>query len=32
MNKQNLKQSVDKAKCFAVIDFVLIFPKITAPA
>jgi hypothetical protein len=32
INRQNLKQRVDKAKCLAVIDLVLILPKTTAPA
>lgn len=32
INIQKRKQSVDKARCFAVMDFVFIFPKTTAPA
>lgn len=32
INKQNLRHNVERAKCFAVIDFVFIFPNTTAPA
>lgn len=32
MNRQNRKQRVERAKCFAVMDLVLILPRTTAPA
>ena len=32
MKIQNLRHKVERAKCFAVIDLVFIFPKTTAPA
>lgn len=32
IKRQKRRHKVDKAKCLAVIDFVFIFPKTTAPA